>query len=68
MPIKIFNVNEKPDVIEKIINDWEEQNNYKIDNVSVSPLKWYMNNNLTNVMEMEYIIVVNYHNKKSKLK
>jgi hypothetical protein len=41
MPVKTFKFHDESN-IDKTINDWADQNKYKIDNISVCPIKWYL--------------------------
>lgn len=66
MPIKTFKLNENVD-IDKIINDWAEKNNIKIDNTSCCQLHLYKNST-GNVSESDLLIIVNYHKKRNRTK
>lgn len=51
-----------------VINEWADKNNYKITNINVCPSKWYMNDSKTGISEIDLIITVIYHKKRTRKK
>lgn len=64
MPIHVFKMNDFDYVNGNKINEWADENKYKIDSINVCPLKWYLNSSNSNVREMELVITVLYHKKR----
>lgn len=65
--IKLFEFGENDD-IERIINNWERDNKFKIDSISISPYKWYMNNDNSRVTDMKVMVIINYHKRRIRKK
>lgn len=65
MPIKTFKLHDT-DLIDNIINDWEQRNGFKIDSISTCPMLWNTNKELNRVIDMELLIMVNYHKKRKR--
>ena len=63
LPIKIFKLKNNQD-IEKIINDWEYDNKFKIDSITITPNELYFNNDKTYIDDIEHIYVINYHKRR----
>jgi hypothetical protein len=63
MPVKTFKFHDESN-IDKTINDWADQNKYKIDNISVCPIKWYSSKDLASIIEVELLATVLYHKKR----
>lgn len=66
MAIKVFSMHEEDYLNKDIINQWADDNYFKIDGINVCPKNWYMNDNKTRVVEMELIITVLYHKKRKR--
>lgn len=66
MAIKVFKMHEKDYLDKDTINQWANNNNFKIDNVTVCPMSWYLNNDKTRVIEMELLVTVLYHKKRRR--
>lgn len=67
MAIKVFKMNEES-YNEDIINKWADENNYKITNINVCPTKLYFNEFKTRITDVDIIITVIYHKKRSRKK
>ena len=61
--IKVFTFDDETE-IEKTINDWEQNNKFKIDSISISPQQWYLNNDHSYVTDMKILVIINYHKRR----
>lgn len=67
MSIKVFKMNEE-NYNEDVINNWADKNNYKITNINVCPTKLYFNESKTRITDVDIIVTVIYHKKRSRKK
>lgn len=67
MAVKVFKMSEQH-YNDSIINDWADKNNYKITNIDVCPTKLYFNEIKTIITDVELVITVIYHKKRSRKK
>lgn len=66
MPIKVFKMNDNDYCNSNKINEWADKNNFKIDNINVCPIKWYINSAKSVTTEVELAITVIYHKKRTR--
>lgn len=67
LAIKVFKMNEA-NYNEDVINDWADKHNYKITNINVCPTNLYFNEFKTRITDVDLVITVIYHKKRSRKK